>query len=84
MAIAFQVYAQTGGFRCFLRRKHGQRERLPRQYLQLPPMRIRQLLQCLARRLAAGEERAEQQHRENSKKTGPQRWAGKVVAHQKS
>ena len=27
---------------------------------------------------------AEQQRRENSKKTGPQRWAGKVVAHQKS
>jgi hypothetical protein len=84
MAIAFQVDAQATGFLYSMRWQYGERERLPRQYLQLLPMLISQLLQRLAGRLAADEEGAEQQRGESSKKTGPQRWAGKVVAHQKS
>ncbi|KFF32905.1 hypothetical protein AW938_23700 [Pseudomonas aeruginosa] len=83
MAIAFQIDAQTSGGRGALRCQHGEWERLPRQYLQLPPMRIRQLLQRLARRLAPGEKGAKQ-YREGSKKTGPPAWAGKVEVHQKS
>jgi hypothetical protein len=83
VAITFQVNTQASHLFCSARRKYDEGEGVSRQDLQLPVVLFSQLLQCLARRLAGDEKRADHHH-PGFIETGQFPTIGKVSTHHMS
>jgi hypothetical protein len=83
VAIAFQINAQASRLFCRGWRKHDEGELLTLQNFQLPAVLVGELLQCLARRLASNEKRADHHHPGFSE-TGQRSSTGEEATHQKS